>query len=79
MTPCLISQTNKSLSDYTNVTTNKTINYSVQKGRFQPYSGWGRGGKKASLTSVSPVSSTNGGIRPENFLILSFNPFDRLV
>ena len=29
--------------------------------------------------SFSPVTSTNVGIRPQNFLTFSFNPFDRLV
>ena len=38
-----------------------------------------RGGKKALPTSFSPVTSTNVGIRPQNFLTFSFNPFDRLV
>ena len=30
-------------------------------------------------TTFSPVTSTNVGIRPKNFLTSSFNPFDRLV
>ena len=30
-------------------------------------------------TSFSSVTSTNVGIRPQNFLTFSFNPFDRLV
>ena len=37
------------------------------------------GGKKAPPTSFSPVTSTNVGISPKNFLTFSFNPFDRLV
>ena len=39
----------------------------------------GGGGKKAQPTSFSPVTSTHVGIRPQNFLTFSFNPFDRLV
>ena len=37
------------------------------------------GGQKGPSTSFSPVTSTNVGIRPQNFLTFSFNPFDRLV
>ena len=40
--------------------------------------GWG-GGKKAPPTSFFPVTSTNVGIGPYNFLTFSFNPFARLV
>ena len=40
--------------------------------------GGGGGGKKAPLP-VSPVTSTNVGISPQNFLTFSFNPLDRLV
>ena len=36
-------------------------------------------GEKAPATSFSPVTSTNVGIWPQNFLTFSFNPFDRLV
>ena len=36
-------------------------------------------GQKSPPTSFSPVTSTNVGIRPQNFLAFSFNPFDRLV
>ena len=39
----------------------------------------GGGGKKASHTSFCPVSSTNIGIRPQNILAFSFDPFDRLL
>ena len=39
----------------------------------------GGGCKKAPSTSFSPVSSTNVGISPKNFLTFSFNPFARLV
>ena len=35
--------------------------------------------KKGTSTSFSPVTSTNVGIRFQNFLSFSFNPFDRLV
>ena len=30
-------------------------------------------------TSFSPVTSTNVGIRPQNFLTFNFNPFATLV
>ena len=39
----------------------------------------GGGGQKGPFTSFSPVTFTNVGIRPQNFLTFSFNPFDRLV
>ena len=38
--------------------------------------GWGA---KRPPTSFFPVTSTNVGIRPQNFLTFSFSPFDRLV
>ena len=41
------------------------------------YSGWG--GKKAPPTSISPITSTNVGFSPKNFLIFSFNPFATLL
>ena len=41
--------------------------------------GRGRGGKRASPTSFSPVTSTNVGFGPQNFLTFSFNPFATLV
>ena len=37
------------------------------------------GGKKASCTSFSPVTSTKVGISPKNFQTFSFNPFATLV
>ena len=40
--------------------------------------GGGGGGKKASPTSFSPVTSTNVRVSPQDFLTFSFNPFDRL-
>ena len=46
----------------------------IQDGR-----GKGGGGQKDPPTSFSPVTYTNVGIRPQNFLTFSFNPFDRLV
>ena len=33
------------------------------------------GSQKAPPTSFSPVTSTNVGISPKNFLTFSFNPF----
>ena len=41
--------------------------------------GMGGGGKKASPTSFSPVTSTNVGFGPQNFLTFSFHPFATLV
>ena len=38
----------------------------------------GGGGKKAPPTSFSPVTSTNVGFGPQNFLTFSFNPFATL-
>ena len=37
------------------------------------------GTKKPPLPVFPPVTSTNVGIRPQNFLAFSFNPFNRLV
>ena len=37
------------------------------------------GGKKASSTSFSSLTSTNVGFGPQNFLTFSFNPFVTLV
>ena len=37
------------------------------------------GGKKAPPTSFSPVTSTNLGFGPKNFLTFSFDPFATLV
>ena len=39
----------------------------------------GAGAKRAPPTSFSPVTSTNVGFGPQNFLIFSFNPFATLV
>ena len=36
-------------------------------------------GQKGPSTSFSSVTSTNAGIRPQNFLTFSFNPFATLV
>ena len=44
-----------------------------------PIQDGGGGGKKASPTSFSPVTSTNVWISPQNFLTFHFSPFDRLV
>ena len=33
------------------------------------------GGQKSPRTSFFPVTSTNVGIRPQNFLTFSFSPF----
>ena len=37
------------------------------------------GGRKAPPTSFSPVTSTNLGFGPQNFLTFSFDPFATLV
>ena len=37
------------------------------------------GGQKEPPTSFPPVTSTNVGIRPQNFLTFNFNPCDKLV
>ena len=39
----------------------------------------GGGAAKWSPTSFSPVTSTNVGTSPQNFLTFSFNPFATLV
>ena len=39
----------------------------------------GGGGKKASPTNFSPVTSTNVEFGPQNFLAFSFNAFATLV
>ena len=42
--------------------------------------GWGVGvGTKMPPTRFSPVTSTNVGFVPQNFLTFSFNPFVTLV
>ena len=46
---------------------------------INPVQDGGEGGKKAPPTSFSPVTSTNVGISPQNFLTFSFNAFDTLV
>ena len=53
---------------------------------YWAYSGWwggggwgGRGQAKSPPTSFSPVTSTNVGFGPKNFLTFSFNPFATLV
>ena len=51
----------------------------------ESYSGWGRGGvgreqgPKKPPASFTPVTSTNVGNSPQNFLTLSFNPFATLA
>ena len=56
MTPYLISQTNKSLSDYINMRTNKTMNCSVQKEKFNPIQdGGGEGGGQKGPLPVFPL------------------------
>ena len=37
------------------------------------------GGQKVPPTSFSPVTSTNVGVRPQNFITFSFNPFATLM
>ena len=44
------------------------------------YSGWGGvRAAKSPPTSFAPITSTNVGISPQNFLTFSFHPFDRLL
>ena len=51
------------------------VNFSNDKHKFRK----GRRGQKGSPTSFSPVTSTNVGFGPQNFLTFSFNPFATLV
>ena len=46
---------------------------------FNPIQGGGGGGQKDPPTRFSPVTSTNVGTNPQNFLTFSFNPFATLV
>ena len=54
---------------------------------FNPIQDWrGEGGgggvgvgEKVLPTSFSPVTSTNVGVRPQNFMTFSFNPFATLL
>ena len=46
---------------------------------IQDGGGAGGGGAKRPTTSFSPVTSTNIGLSPQNFLTFSFNPFATLV
>ena len=57
----------------------KQCHRKAQYNWFNPIQDGGGGGKKASPTSFSPLTSTNVGISPKNFLSFSFNGFDRLV
>ena len=41
--------------------------------------GGGGGAQKGPPTSFSPVTSTNAGFGPENFLTFCFNPFATLA
>ena len=46
---------------------------------FNPIQDGGGGGKKAPPTSFSPLTSTDVGISPQNFLTFIFDPFPALV
>ena len=46
---------------------------------LNPIQDGGGGGAKRTPTSFSPVTSTNVGFGPQNFLTFSFNPFATLV
>ena len=46
---------------------------------FYPIQDEGVGGQKDPLTRFSPVTSTNVGFGPQNFLTFSFNLFGTLV
>ena len=41
--------------------------------------GEGGGAKRPTPTGISPVTATNVGFVPQNFLTFSFNPFATLV
>ena len=50
--------------------------------RINPIQDGGRGGggrQKGPPTSFSPVTSTNVGVSPQNFLTFSFNPLATVV
>ena len=49
----------------------------LTKSFIQDEGGWG--GQKGPPSSFSLVTSTNVGIRPQNFLTFSLNPFVTLV
>ena len=53
----------------------------MKKDVLNPIQDGGWGGAKSPLlpTSFSPVTSTNIGISPQNFLTLSFNPFATML
>ena len=58
--------------------TTKTLNKCIVS--FNPIQdGESAEGAKRPPTSFSPVTSTNVGISPQNFLTFSFNPFATLV
>ena len=46
---------------------------------FNPIQDWNGGTQKDRRTSFSPVTSTNVGISPKNFVTFTFNPFPTLV
>ena len=46
--------------------------------RINPIQDWG-GWQNGPPTSFSPVSSTNVGLSPQNFLTFSFNTFATVV
>ena len=39
----------------------------------------GKGGQRGPPTSFSPITSTNVGLSPQNFLTFSFNTFATVV
>ena len=65
---------------------NTQIDYAKDLGAVMPIynltlfrkGGRGRGGKKATPTSFSPVTSINIALSPQNFSTFSFNPFATL-
>ena len=56
---------------------NNKILFRIQE--TKPIQDGGGGAAKWSPTSFSPVTSTNVGTSPQNFLTFSFNPFATLV
>ena len=58
---------------------NNNIRGNVNSGVIKPIQDRGGGGAKRPPTSFSPVTATNVGFGPQNFLTFSFNPFATLV
>ena len=63
------------------------VEVKIRKKTFKPIQNWGFtliSGEKLLMsafnpTSYSPITYTNVGVSPQNFLTFSFNPFATLV